>query len=197
MDNIWDKRYQTDEFVYGTSPNEFIAEELIKLEPGKILFPAEGEGRNAVFAAKLGWQVFAFDFSKIAKHKADKLASDSSVQLNYQVCDYVNYEAKPEMFDCIAFSYTHLPANIRTPFFRKMIELLKPNGKIIFECFSTDQLNYFSGGPKDIDMLFTCDIIKSDFVGLSEIVVQKEIIQLSEGSLHKGLASVIRMVATK
>ena len=59
MKEFWNSRYQEKEYAYGLEPNLFFKSELIKLIPGKALFPAEGEGRNAVFAAKSGWEVTA------------------------------------------------------------------------------------------------------------------------------------------
>ncbi|HRN48956.1 MAG TPA: hypothetical protein PKW69_13045, partial [Niabella sp.] len=61
MKEFWNDRYSREEYSYGQLPNEFLKETLQKLKPGKILFPAEGEGRNAVFAASLGWHADAFD----------------------------------------------------------------------------------------------------------------------------------------
>ena len=57
----WNERYSKEEFAYGEEPNQYLKEQLEKLAVGKILFAAEGEGRNGVYAAKLGWNVFAFD----------------------------------------------------------------------------------------------------------------------------------------
>ncbi len=71
---MWNKRYARTDFVYDTVPNEFFKQQLLKLTPGKILLPAEGEGRNAVFAAKKGWKVDAFDSSIEALKKAEKWA---------------------------------------------------------------------------------------------------------------------------
>ena len=85
MDNdvlrMWDTRYGKDEYAYGTEPNQFLKEKLEDLEPGSILFPAEGEGRNAVYAAQLGWKVSAFDISEVGKQKALKLAGQKKVSI--------------------------------------------------------------------------------------------------------------------
>ncbi|HEX7902265.1 MAG TPA: hypothetical protein VF487_00200 [Chitinophagaceae bacterium] len=81
----WNDRYSKDEFAYGEHPNNYLKKQLEKLNAGKILFPAEGEGRNAVFAAKLGWTVSAFDISVEGKNKAFKLAAANKVIIDYQV----------------------------------------------------------------------------------------------------------------
>jgi hypothetical protein len=72
--STWNERYGADEYVYGKEPNGFLKEFIDNHPPGKILLPAEGEGRNAVYAASKGWEVTAFDFSEEGKKKALKLA---------------------------------------------------------------------------------------------------------------------------
>src|SRR6476469_7303750 len=83
----WNDRYSTDEFAYGEQPNNYLREQLEKMPVGTILFPAEGEGRNAVFAAKLGWKVSAFDISNEGKNKAIRLAEKNNVTIDYKVGD--------------------------------------------------------------------------------------------------------------
>lgn len=78
MKEIWDERYAQSEYIYGTQPNAWLAEKLKELPVGRILFPAEGEGRNAVYAAALGWESVAFDQSAEGKAKALKLASEKT-----------------------------------------------------------------------------------------------------------------------
>lgn len=71
---FWNKRYAAAEYVYGIAPNDFFKEHLDQLKPGSILLPAEGEGRNAVYAALQGWKVTAFDISKNGGEKALQLS---------------------------------------------------------------------------------------------------------------------------
>ena len=82
---MWNKRYAQKEYFYGKQPNEFFRKQLLKFPPGRILLPAEGEGRNAVFAALSGWDVVAFDTSTEAKKKAEKLAKENKVQISYSI----------------------------------------------------------------------------------------------------------------
>tara|TARA_X000000950_G_scaffold260222_1_gene329392 strand:+ start:219 stop:527 length:309 start_codon:yes stop_codon:yes gene_type:complete len=85
MKEFWDARYAQETYVYGKEPNNYFKKTLNLLKPGKILLPAEGEGRNAVHAASLGWEVFAYDFSEFAYKKAMKLAREKEVSINYQI----------------------------------------------------------------------------------------------------------------
>lgn len=81
--DFWNEMYGTEEFRYGTTPNEFFKEKLDKMKPGSVLLPAEGEGRNAVYAATQGWDVTAFDISAQGKEKAVQLAKQHNVSINY------------------------------------------------------------------------------------------------------------------
>ncbi len=83
MKNKWNDRYSSEEYFFGKEPNDFLKEEIGKLAPGKALFIGEGEGRNSVYAASLGWEVDAIDISNVGKEKALKLAEDKNVNINY------------------------------------------------------------------------------------------------------------------
>ncbi|WP_412464312.1 class I SAM-dependent methyltransferase [Flavobacterium mekongense] len=197
MINFWDQRYAEEEYAYGLEPNVFFKNTVGKIPKGKLLFPAEGEGRNAVFAAQLGHEVYAFDTSIEGKIKADKLAEKYGVNINYKVGDLVALDYPEQYFDALILIYAHIPTTIRTAFFNHLLHLLKPNGQIIFEGFSLEQLNFKSGGPKSIDMLFSEEQVRSDFPNVIFDSITTETINLEEGKYHQGLASVVRFTAKK
>jgi 2-polyprenyl-3-methyl-5-hydroxy-6-metoxy-1,4-benzoquinol methylase len=139
MDNwtkVWDDRFGKVEFAYGTEPNNFLKTQIALLEPGKILFAAEGEGRNAVFAATIGWNVHAFDISQEGKKKALKLAESNRVNIDYRIGQLPEIEYTSNQFDVIALIYAHFPAAIKSNYHQQLDKLLKPGGTIIFEAFS-------------------------------------------------------------
>lgn len=72
---MWDKIYDKEEYVYGKLPNDFLKGNYDVIPKGKVLLLAEGEGRNAVFLAKLGYSVTAVDISSVAIKKLEKLAN--------------------------------------------------------------------------------------------------------------------------
>lgn len=197
MKTFWDERYSQNEYIYGKEPNVFFKKKLLKLFPGKILLPGEGEGRNAVYAASLGWNVTAFDQSVEAKKKCLKLASETNVEINYLVNDFQNFYSEVDYFDCIALIFVHTPKNFRKIFHTKLIKYLKPSGKIILEAFSKKQINNNSGGPKNIEMLFSVDELKEDFLSLNKISIAEAEIDLNESNFHNGKANVIRLVGQK
>ena len=198
----WNDRYSKDEFAYGEQPNNYLKEQLKKLDVGTILFPAEGEGRNAVFAAKLGWTVSAFDISEEGKNKALQLANTNNVTIDYQVGELQALNYGTEQFDAIALIYAHFPAEIKSFYHKTLDKYLRSRGFVIFEAFSKRHIDYLSknesvGGPKDIAMLFSMDELKSDFVNYEIIELAEKEIELSEGLFHNGKGSVIRFVGQK
>jgi Methyltransferase domain len=198
----WDDRYSKDEFAYGEQPNNYLKEQLEKLNAGTILFPAEGEGRNAVFAAKLGWTVSAFDISVEGKNKAFRLAETNNVTIDYQVGELQTLNYKTEQFDAIALIYAHFPADIKSFYHKTLDNYLRKGGLVIFEAFSKRHIDYIAknekvGGPKDIAMLFSINELKSDFADYEIIELVEKEIELNEGLFHNGEGSVIRFVGRK
>ncbi len=197
MNSFWNERYAIEDYVYGTKPNEFYKVELEKFTPGKILFPAEGEGRNAVYAATLGWDVVAFDSSIEGKKKAEKLAREKRVTIQYIIADYNNIQFEPESFDCLVLIYAHMHPLKRNEYHKKLISFLKPGGKLILEGFSKKQINYNTGGPRDVNMLFSPEELRNDFNNLDRLSVDETTITLKEGQFHDGEAAVIRVLGSK
>jgi ubiquinone/menaquinone biosynthesis C-methylase UbiE len=197
MKNFWNERYSEKEYIYGEEPNIFFAEQLKNIKPGKIILPCEGEGRNAVYAASCGWEVNAFDSSEAGKTKALQLAAVKGVSINYTVDDATTITYAANSVDVVAFIYAHFPSNIRKQIHQKAITWLKPGGKLILEAFNPQQLQNNSGGPKELSMLYTEDMMKEDFASLNIELIENLTTELSEGKYHEGKASIIRVVGIK
>lgn len=197
MKEMWNERFSAKDYVYGKEPNEFFRVQLTKLNPGKILMLAEGEGRNGVFAAKLGWQVDAVDLSEKAKEKALALATESNVSINYEVSDLEEYYFKEETYDAVGIFFMHLPYELTEKIAQKAIASLKSGGKIISEVYEKEQLGRSSGGPKDPELLYSLEDYVNYYNTLEFDLFKKEIVDLSEGPLHIGEACVIRFVGSK
>lgn len=193
----WDSRYGSEEYVYGTEPNEYLREFLQDRKPGRILFPAEGEGRNAVYAAVLGWQTDAFDQSESGRDKALKLSEEKSVSINYFIASLEEWLPEPAAYDCIALLFVHLPMNLRISVQEKAIKALKTGGFLILEGFTKNQMPRTSGGPKNLELLYDADELKKELGGLELLEYEEVQIELNEGALHKGLADVVHLVGKK
>jgi hypothetical protein len=198
----WNERYRNAAFAYGEEPNNYLKEQLEKLPTGKILFPAEGEGRNAVYAAGLGWTVSAFDISAEGKKKALSLAEKNGVKIDYQLGALETLKYNPGEFDAIALIYAHFPAAIKSAYHKALDNYLRKGGYIIFEAFSKKHIDYITrnekvGGPKDIGMLFSIEELRSDFSNYEMLELEEKEIELNEGKFHNGIGSVIRFTGRK
>ena len=202
MKEFWDKRYAEKEMAYGKEPNSFFATQISKLQTGNILLPAEGEGRNAIYSAKLGWDVSAFDISIEGKKKANLFAENSNVSIDYKVNGFDKINYKKEYFDCIGLIFAHFPPHLKSEYHKLLDVYLKKDGILILEGFSKKHIKYNtenpkSGGPKNIDMLFSIEEIKKDFSDYEIIELSEKDEVLNEGAFHNGKSSVIRFVGKK
>lgn len=194
---FWNEKYAAETLHYGEKPNRYLALMLDSRAPGRLLLPAEGEGRNAVFAARHGWEVHAFDQSARGREKALALAEKAGVEIHYQQADALAYQPEGK-FDAIALIYTHLPAELRRPFHAKLPDWLRTAGEIWVEAFAPGQLQFRSGGPQNEAMLYTPALLEEDF-GAHLQIRQNEITQyeLDEGPGHQGKGEVVRFRAVK
>ena len=194
---FWDERYSTTEFIYGTEPNHFFRNKLDKLTPGNILLLGEGEGRNALYAALKGWNVDAVDFSTKAKEKALQLAEENDIHINYKVVDLSKYKLKQNYYDAIAIIFLHLKPELRNFIHSQVSKSLRTGGILILEVFEKDQLSKSSGGPQNLEMLYSIEEMKNDFVKMNIELLEKIFINLDESNQHRGDAVVIRLIAVK
>ena len=202
MRDFWNVRYSEEAYAYGTAPNVFFRDELKKLSPGKALFPAEGEGRNAVYAATCGWNVVAFDQSEAGKEKALQLAAEKGVEIDYAVTSLAEFEAQEGSFDALILIYAHFPEDLRKAFHQKLSQMVKPGGVLLLEGFSKRHLAYNSvneraGGPKELSMLFSLEELAADFSDFEFQFSEEATVQLNEGLYHVGESAVVRLVGVK
>jgi SAM-dependent methyltransferase len=192
----WDSRYADNDIVYGHQPNRFFKSFIDGRKPGTILLPAEGEGRNAVYAASKGWQVDAFDFSQQAFKKAMELSTHKNVKINYWVDDIEKFTAKKK-YDAVGLIYVHLPKQARRKFHKQVHESIRSGGFLVLEAFAKEQVEYSSGGPKDPSLLYDAPTICQDFPFLHTLFCGQKEITLDEGNFHKGSAAVLQLIGQK
>lgn len=193
---FWNNRYAENEVVYGHQPNRFFKNFIDTHKPGSILLPAEGEGRNAIYAASKGWEVDAFDFSEEAERKAIALSGIKNVSINYRVQDIEKFIADKK-YDAVGLIYVHLPKNIRQQFHKEIHNAIHPGGFLVLEAFAKEQIEFSSGGPKDISLLYDAPTICQDFPFLHIHFCGQKERQLNEGKFHKGKAAVLQLIGQK
>ncbi len=199
---FWDSRYSKTEYVYGEEPNKYLAEKLKGLTPGKILFPAEGEGRNSVYAATLGWDAWAFDQSAEGKRKADQLAAKNNVSIHYTVAGLPEVTYPAEAFDAIAVVFAHFADADKPAFLSQLSSYLKPGGWMIFEVYSKQHIQFNSvnpsvGGPGDALFLYSKEQLQDILKDYEVLELEEKEVEIWEGSFHGGLSSVLRFVGRK
>jgi len=197
MLDFWDNRYREDAYAYGTQPNQFFKAMLDRLPPGRLLLPAEGEGRNAVYAARNGWQVTAVDFSAEACRKAQELAQTHGVSITYDVVALEDFSPQEADFDLIGLVFTHLPPGVRQLIHQRVAGWVKRSGYVVLEAFNKAQLGKLSGGPKEESWLYSAAELAQDFKQLDILNLQEQDVTLAEGLYHNGEASVVQLVARK
>ncbi len=192
----WNVRYSDNEFIYGTEPNAFLVEHSAKLL-GPVLSLAEGEGRNAVFLAALGLQVHCVDGSAVGLAKARRLADSKGVEIQTEVADLAAYQPATNRYKSVISISAHLPTNIRNRLYPLIERCLLPNGILVLEAYSENQLCRNTGGPKDVDMLMTVPKIEREFPNLEPLILHEIEREVCEGKHHTGLASVVQFIARK
>lgn len=198
MQNIWNQRYNQEEFVYGKEPNDFLLQKFSAIPKGKVLFLAEGEGRNAVFLAKQqGYEVTAMDSSAVGMEKARQLAQEEGVKLETVVADLNDFDLGTEQWDGIVSIFCHLPFDLRAKVHKKIIQALKKGGVLLAESYTQKQLEYATGGPKSKDLLVTMEALKKELSGLHFVHLLETVREVHEGKLHFGKGAVIQVIAVK
>ena len=194
---MWDQRYNTADYVYGTRPNEFLADVAGGIPRGKVLCIAEGEGRNAVYLAELGHEVVAVDASTVGLEKAKKLARERGVDIQTVVADLADYEIEKNSFDAVVSIFAHVPPVIRAPLHRRIVAGLKPGGVLVLEAYTPDQIACGTGGPPVAELTMTLRALQDELRGLEfrhAVELRRDVI---EGSLHTGTGAVVQVVAVK
>ena len=171
--------------------------EYIDLLRSPILSLSEGEGRNAVFMASHGLSVLGVDCSKVGLEKAQSLAKDKSVAIETEVADLAHYQPKENHYGSVVSIFAHLPSSIRLRLYPLIEAALKPNGVLLLEAYSENQLVKDTGGPKDIDMLMSVTKLRQEFPNLNPILAQEVEREVCEGEGHTGMASVVQFIARK
>ncbi|MEQ1843675.1 MAG: class I SAM-dependent methyltransferase [Verrucomicrobiales bacterium] len=193
----WNTRYDQPVYVFGTEPNDFLAEMAGRIPSGPVLCLAEGEGRNATFLATRGHQVTAVDQSSVGVAKAERLAAERGVAITTVVADLADFVIEPGAWAGIVSIFLHIPESLRRATYRQAVAGLRPGGLFVLEAYTPKQIALGTGGPKDPALTPTLSQLREDLAGLEiEIGVetQREVL---EGIGHTGIAEVVQVVARK
>ena len=193
----WDARFSTEDYIFGTAPNVWLAQHRDLLPAGgRVLAVADGEGRNSVWLAQQGMQVDAFDISPVGVAKASKLAQQANVQVNYHVCGADKFEWQVGTYDAVVAIFIQFAdPDARARLFTRMKSALKPGGLILLQGYTPKQLEYKTGGPPNLDHLYTEALLRDAFSDMTIVELQAYESVLTEGTQHSGRSALIGMVA--
>jgi cyclopropane fatty-acyl-phospholipid synthase-like methyltransferase len=195
----WDARFSSDEYIFGTEPNVWLAQHADLFKPGmRVLAVADGEGRNSVWMAKLGLQVDAFDISPVGIEKAKKLAQQQGVDVNFSIHGIEDYPWTTGDYDAVVAIFIQFAdPDTRAALFKRMKSALKPDGVVILQGYTPKQLDYKTGGPPNLSHLYTEDLLQEAFgdLDISELRAYEDV--LTEGTQHHGQSALIGLVARR
>lgn len=194
---MWDQRYNTPEYIYGKTPNDFLVEMIDRLPKGEVLSLAEGEGRNGVYLAQQGCRVTGVDSSAVALQKARNLAAERGVQLNTLHRNLSELEIEPAAWDAVVSIFCHLPAPLRASLHRQVVQGLRPGGCLLLEAYTPRQLEFRTGGPPTIELMMDLKTLRQELEGLNLEHAREVERDIREGSYHNGRSAVVQILARK
>jgi cyclopropane fatty-acyl-phospholipid synthase-like methyltransferase len=195
----WEQRFTAPGYVFGTKPNAFLESQAHLLEPGqKALTLADGEGRNGVWLAEQGLDVHSLDISPTGIAKARALAAERGVTIRTEQADLVSWAWPKDAYDVIVgiFFQVAFPPE-RAKIFAGIKQALRPGGLLLMQNYRTDQLRYRTGGPPEIERLYTRALLEQSFGDFSSLDIKEHDSLISEGSGHVGMSALIDLVARK
>lgn len=194
---MWNERYSQPGYVYGTEPNEFLADVAGRIPVGPVLSLGEGEGRNAAYLASLGHRVVAVDQSEVGLAKARQLAADRDRTIETICADLEKYSIEPGAWSGIVSIFCHLPRRIRVPLYAAAVRGLRPGGVFVLEAYTPKQIGRGTGGPQDPDMLVSFAMLIEELAGLEFVHARELDREVREGIYHTGIASVVQIVGLR
>jgi SAM-dependent methyltransferase len=192
----WEGRYAPENYLFGTAPNAFLTRQRGRLpKSGRALSIADGEGRNGVWLAEQGLDVLSLDFSTRAQIKAQALAASRGVKITTEAVDLANWEWPADAFDVVVAIFAQ-PLE-RTRLFAGIRRAVKPGGLVLVEGYPPKQLEYGTGGPGEVERLYTREHLETGFAGFSSVEISEYDAEIYEGDGHGGMSALIDLVATK
>lgn len=195
-EEMWQERYGSEDYRYGTEANEFLRDAVVDLPIGDVLCLADGEGRNGVHLAELGHRVTSVDFSSAGMAKAARLAERRGVDLTTMVMDLGDFDLGEHRWDAIVSIFAHTSPPVRARIHGSLARALRPGGVFILEAYTPDQIGRGTGGPKVPELTMDLERLRSELVGMTIISGVETVRPVLEGPGHTGEGAVVQVVAT-
>ena len=196
---FWNRRFAVDGFLFGTEPNRFLREHVDVWQRGqRVLCVADGEGRNSVWLAQQGFKVTAFDLADGGVAKARDFAARSGVDVDFHLSASDDWGWEADRFDGVAAIFVQFAdPPMRRRLFDGIARTLRPGGTLVLQGYTAKQLEYGTGGPPQVDNLYTEAQLRAE-LGMLDIVLLREYeADVAEGSGHHGRSALVGVVARK
>ena len=195
----WNRRFEAEGYLFGTAPNRFLASQAARLKPGmRALSLADGEGRNGVWLAERGLNVRSVDFSPVGLAKARQLAARRHVTIETEEADLARWRFPEGAFDVVVAIFIQFATpDLRTRLFDGFRRTLVPGGLVLLQGYTPKQLEYNTGGPSEIERLYTEEMLRAAFAGFEILELNAHEETIEEGTGHKGMSALIDLVARK
>jgi SAM-dependent methyltransferase len=192
----WERRYRDSaEPVYGRKPSGFLARSLPLLPPpGRCLDLGGGQGRNAVFLARQGWEVTLADAALTGVARARARARRERVPLTCVAADLaagglVPREASLDLVLMVNYHDRSAAAEAG--------RWLRPGGALLVEGFAQEQVGRTSGGPQDAQFLWHPNELLRVAGALRVVWYEDRITDLDDNPRHRGPRWVVRLIARR
>lgn len=192
--SFWDDKYAGEDFVYGVAPNDFLRAVAHHIPPGRVLCLAEGEGRNAVYLAELGYEVLAVDQSHVGLTKATRLATARNVKIETLVTDLADFQFPEGAFSAVVSIWCHVPKTLRVHLHASVRKALRASGVVVLEAYRPPQLRFATGGPPVADLMMDLAEVQKELVGFDWILAQEAERDVYEGKGHHGRSATIQLL---
>jgi SAM-dependent methyltransferase len=195
----WEARYAVPDYAFGKEPNYFLAScKPLLPRSGRVLAVADGEGRNGVWLAEQGLDVVSVDFSPSAQKKAEALAAERRVKVDFRQADVHRWDYPQAAFDVVVEIFTQFSSPTeRASKWAGMRRALKPAGLLIIHGYTPKQLQYGTGGPKELENLYTRALLEQAFGDFRDVKIVEEEREIHEGTSHGGMSAMIGLTARK
>ena len=199
MTSVWDDRYASDDYLFGTEPNAFLVSQRGLLEPGmSCLAVADGEGRNGVWLAQQGLRVLSVEASAAALDKARRLARERGVAIDFEQADLAHWQWGENRFDAVAAIFIQFaPPALREQMFAGIKRCLKPGGLLLLQGYTPRQLEFKTGGPPVAENMYTLELLRNAFGDMEIMHLREHDDDIGEGTGHSGISALIDLVARK
>jgi SAM-dependent methyltransferase len=192
--HYWDARYSEKGFAYGELPNDFLKSALPfksqSQRSRRAISLCEGEGRNAVFLAQLGYQVTAVDFSAVGLLKAQALAQRHGVHIDCVVTDLADLDLGTDQWDLVIAIFCQPESSVRQRLYGQLGHALRQRGRFISE-------TKVESGPNASDRYPGIGLLQEELAPLKVVFAQEIERLLNEGTYHQGPHRTAQIQAVK